>query len=216
MRSLQLGQVDKPHEDLSRRERRNLRQRGEILEAALKLFSEKGYHNVSMHEIAREAEFGIGTLYKFFTGKEDLYKALIREMAGKWYPIIMQTLGQKKDPLRVIKEFVAVRSQLHYENLSLIRLYFAETGSARLNVKAGLDQEVLWLYDEGIEKLASVCERGVREKVFRALDPYHMALALDGIMNAFLFRMMEDPARFGRDDNLSTATDIFLKGVLSK
>ena len=51
---------------LSRREREKLRHRKEMLDAALKLFSEKGFHNVSMHEIAQKAEFAIGTLYKFF------------------------------------------------------------------------------------------------------------------------------------------------------
>jgi hypothetical protein len=45
-------------EKLPRRESRNLRQREKILGTALKLFSEKGYHNVSTHEIAKEAEFG--------------------------------------------------------------------------------------------------------------------------------------------------------------
>ncbi|RPJ04344.1 MAG: TetR/AcrR family transcriptional regulator, partial [Deltaproteobacteria bacterium] len=49
---------------LPRREREKLRQRHEVLDVALRLFSEKGYHNVSMHEIAKEAEFAIGTLYK--------------------------------------------------------------------------------------------------------------------------------------------------------
>ena len=39
---------------LSRREKEKLRQRQEMLDAALSLFSEKGYHNVSMHEIATE------------------------------------------------------------------------------------------------------------------------------------------------------------------
>jgi len=62
---------------LSRREREKLRQRQEVLDVALGLFSEKGYHNVSMHEIAKAAEFAIGTLYKFFRNKEDLYRALI-------------------------------------------------------------------------------------------------------------------------------------------
>ena len=38
---------------LPRRERQKLRQREELLVAALELFSEKGYHNVSMHEIAQ-------------------------------------------------------------------------------------------------------------------------------------------------------------------
>ena len=69
-------------ENLPRREREKLRQRQEMLAAALDLFSEKGYHNVSMHEVAEKAEFAIGTLYKFFRNKEDLYKALIMEKAA--------------------------------------------------------------------------------------------------------------------------------------
>ena len=68
-------------ERLPRRERENLRQRGEILETALSLFSEKGYHNVSMQQIAKQAEFGVGTIYKFFANKQDLYKILIMETA---------------------------------------------------------------------------------------------------------------------------------------
>ena len=51
---------------LPRREREKLRQRQEIIAAALDLFSERGYHNVSMHEIARKAEFAIGTLRNNF------------------------------------------------------------------------------------------------------------------------------------------------------
>ncbi|MEN6472395.1 MAG: helix-turn-helix domain-containing protein, partial [Syntrophaceae bacterium] len=62
---------------LPRREREKERQRQEMLEAALGLFSDKGYHNVTMHEIAEKAEFAIGTLYKFFRNKEDLYRTLI-------------------------------------------------------------------------------------------------------------------------------------------
>jgi len=49
---------------LSRREMDKLRHRHQMLVAALDLFSVKGYHNVSMHEIAGKAEFAIGTLIK--------------------------------------------------------------------------------------------------------------------------------------------------------
>ncbi len=52
--------------NLSRREKEKLRQRRQMLDAALELFSEKGYHSVSMHQIAERSEFAIGTLYKFF------------------------------------------------------------------------------------------------------------------------------------------------------
>jgi AcrR family transcriptional regulator len=69
---------------LSRKEREYRRHRYEILEAALELFSEKGFYNVSMNEIAQKAEFAVGTMYKFFENKEDLYKALVLEQADKF------------------------------------------------------------------------------------------------------------------------------------
>ena len=47
---------------LSRREREKLWQRQQMLNAAVELFSRKGYHHVTMHEIAQKAEFAIGTL----------------------------------------------------------------------------------------------------------------------------------------------------------
>ena len=40
---------------LSRRERERLQHKREIMDAALRLFSERGYHNVSMEELAKEA-----------------------------------------------------------------------------------------------------------------------------------------------------------------
>ena len=83
---------------LSRREREKLRQRHDILAGALTLFSQKGYHNVSMHEIAGKSEFAIGTLYKFFKNKEDLYKSLLlKDLTG-----FMKSLQRplKKDMMR--------------------------------------------------------------------------------------------------------------------
>jgi TetR/AcrR family transcriptional regulator len=201
---------------LPRRERENLRQRREIVDAALRLFSEKGYHNVSMHEIAKEAEFGVGTIYKFFLNKEDLYKFLIMETAERWQHTVIQALEKGRNPFQAIKGYITVQRELFFDNLPVVRLYYAETKGACFNVRAGFDEDLLKLRDERIKKLASVFEIGIKQNVFRDLDPYHMALALHGIIDAFLFRMMEDPARFRKKDELSNATEIFLGGVISK
>ena len=201
---------------LPRRERENLRQRGEILDTALRLFSEKGYHNVSMQQIAKQAEFGVGTLYKFFANKQDLYKILIMETAEKWQHAVIQALEQEPNPFQAIKGYIAVQRELFFDNLPVVRLYYSETKGAYFNIRAGFDQDLLKLRDERIKKLASVFEMGIKENVFRGLDPSHMALALHGIIDAFLYRMMEDPARFRKQDELSYAAEIFLGGVINK
>ncbi|MBW1723153.1 MAG: TetR/AcrR family transcriptional regulator [Deltaproteobacteria bacterium] len=201
---------------LSRREKEKLRQRQEMLAAALELFSEKGYHNVSMHEIAEKAEFAIGTLYKFFQNKEDLYKALMMEKAKEYHGVLMSVLDKEEDLLAVVEDFIATKARLFSESLAELRLYFAETRGASFNIKAGLDQDIRKLYDKFVMRLASVLEAGVRKKVFRKIDPYYMAVALEGLTNAFLFCWLENPEQHPYEANVPLIRDMFLKGILAE
>jgi AcrR family transcriptional regulator len=201
---------------LPRREREKLRQREELLTAALELFSEKGYHNVSMHEIAQRAEFAVGTVYKFFKNKEDLYKALITAKVAEYHRVLKEALDQQKDIPSLLQDYVAAKAAVLVGGAATLRLYFAETRGASFNIKAGLDQDIRKLYDEIVARLASVLAAGVKKKVFRKLDPYYMAMALEGVTNAFLFCWLEDPRRHSYEANIPTMMDIFLSGVSVK
>ncbi len=199
---------------LSRRERENLRQRAEIFQAALRLFSEHGYHNVAMSQIATEAEFGIGTVYKFFENKERLYKELVMEMAERCHASIIGILKEDHDPLTTIKKYIEARHEIFYNNLPLMRLYFAETTGASFNLKAGLDKDLLELYDETIEELVRVFEKGKKQNVFRDVDPYSMTLSLEGALNTVLWRSIDTPSRLKETADISSLSDIFFRGVL--
>ena len=77
---------------LPRKKREYLQHRKEVLQAALKLFSEKGFHAVTMQEIAKEAEFAVGSLYKFFPNKEELYKAIILDLSKKFHSVLIEAM----------------------------------------------------------------------------------------------------------------------------
>ncbi len=203
-------------EKLSRREREKLRHRRQMLAAALDLFSKKGYHNVSMHEIAEKAEFAIGTIYKFFKNKEDLYKALIMEKAAEYHHTLSGVLLRKGDVLTILNDYISAKAEIFADDVATLRLYFAETRGASFNIKAGLDQDIRKLYDELVKQLASALEKGVRENVLRETDPYYMAVALEGLTNAFLFCWLEDPERHSYEANVPVIRDMFLKGVLAE
>ncbi len=203
--------ADKKPENLSRRERLNLQQRDEILKTSLKLFSEKTYSNVSMQDIAREAEFGMGTLYKFFNSKEDLFKALIVLMAKKWHRSVLQALEQERDPVRAIEKCISIHRELFFDNLPFVRLFY---DSAYIHVGPVSEGDIRKFRDEYLNKLASIFEKGIKAKIFRDGDPHHMALALYGLILTFLFQMNEDPAGFRNGDALLSVRDLFLNGVM--
>jgi AcrR family transcriptional regulator len=62
-----------------RLERRKARTRAAILEAASSLFSESGYEETAIQQIAERADTGVGTLYGYFPSKEDILKEVLRE-----------------------------------------------------------------------------------------------------------------------------------------
>lgn len=54
-----------------------------ILTAALDLFVKNGYHNVSIHEVQHNANVSIGSIYKYFGGKEGVANALYKHILGE-------------------------------------------------------------------------------------------------------------------------------------
>jgi TetR/AcrR family transcriptional regulator len=60
-------------------ERRKQARPGELLDAALNLFVEKGFAATRMEEVAKRAGVSKGTVFLYFTSKEELFKAVVRE-----------------------------------------------------------------------------------------------------------------------------------------
>jgi len=61
-----------------RRERQKLDREHRILSAARRLFDRRGYLNTSMEDVARRAGLAVGTLYNYFSSKDQLLLALSR------------------------------------------------------------------------------------------------------------------------------------------
>jgi TetR/AcrR family transcriptional regulator len=200
---------------LPRREREKLRQRQEMLTAAFDLFSQKGYHNVSMHEIAEEAEFAIGTLYKFFQNKEDLYKALVLEQCDEFEAVITQALEGPTDEVEKLRNYIRTRGERFRGNLPFIRLFLAERRGASFNIKAGLDDAMRKRHYALMERLASVIESGIHRKRFKRIaDPIWLAHALDSAVDAFLLLWLDEPERHPFPEDPDTILDIFFRGLL--
>jgi TetR/AcrR family transcriptional regulator len=70
---------DKTSAVAAKRERRKEARPGELLDAALDLFVEKGFAATRAEEVAARAGVSKGTLFLYFQSKEELFKAVVRE-----------------------------------------------------------------------------------------------------------------------------------------
>ena len=87
-----------------KRERRKEARPGELLDAALTIFVEKGFAATRVEEVAAQAGVSKGTLFLYFPSKEELFKAVVREsIAGRfqeWNEELEQFEGSSTDLLR--------------------------------------------------------------------------------------------------------------------
>lgn len=202
---------------LPRREREKLRQRQEMLAAALDLFSQKGYHNVSVQEIAEKSEFAIGTLYKFFQNKEDLYKALVRQLSDKFETSIMRAIEQAQDEVEKLRSYVRAKTEVFRRNLPFIRLFLAESRGASFNLKAGLDDEIRQRYYNFLETLAAVFASGIEKQRFKNIaDPYYLAVALSSVVDASLLLWLDAPERHPYPEDPDAILNIFFQGLIKQ
>lgn len=77
-----------------------------ILTAALKLFVESGYHNVSIHHIQKQADVSIGSIYKYFGGKEGIAKVLYQHVLTEIDELISTVVDDIDSPIEQCNEII--------------------------------------------------------------------------------------------------------------
>ena len=176
---------------LTRRQKEKQRHRREILHIAETVFSEKGYHTAAIREIAKRAEFPTATIYKFFKNKEDLYAQMILEKAGEFVAFVKAEVAKETTVLTKIEKSIEAKISFFLTNVPFVRIYFAERRSPGFSIHASLDKRISKEYEDLTQFVAHLFDKGIKQKGLAKVDPYDLALALDGLTNAFLFSWLE-------------------------
>jgi len=156
-----------------------------IIDAALKVFGEKGYYNATISEIAREAGVSEATIYEYFGSKEDLLFAIpgeITNMAVEFLEAMSPYIRGAENKIRAIiyGYYNLYKDNPNYSSLVLLDLKhnrnFMETESYQVvRRSAGL---ILQAIHEGME------EGEFREDI----DPYLVRSMLLGTIEHIFFR----------------------------
>ena len=200
-------------EKISRKEREYLVHREEILLAAQKVFAAKGFFPTTMSDIAREAEFGTGTLYKYFKSKEELYFTLIDGKVQEINYLVKAELSQKTSAVERIKKVLGLEFDFFERNRDFFMIYTSERGRFEWAVKDELGKGLHEKMVAYIDILAGVMRQGIEEGEFRRLNPMDLAHALVGIVNSFVFEWMISRESYPLISKLDTVLEIFFGGV---
>ena len=199
--------------ELSRKERDFQRHRGEIIKAAERVFSENGYVSTTMEEIARQAEFGVGTLYKLFDNKADLHTEILRTKLNQMEQQAYAALEAGTTPLGKIERYFYLRLEFFWENQEFFRLFQETTGTV-CDSRAGSSPDILERYQRFLSRVEVVFDEGIETRQFRPLGGRILTLSLEGLLRSYWSHLgrQPDPQR-NREDEKSLF-EVFTQGSI--
>lgn len=196
-----------------RKEREFNTRRAEILEQAEKIFSVKGYHNVTMAEIADASGFSTGSLYQFFEGKEDLYTSMICEKLDVMYTEIRQTTEKAAGVIDKIDLLVEAQLRFMEKNADFCRLLLKGEGAVLTETMTSLREKLLEGYLRHINFIENMLRDGIVKGVIRDLPANDVAQSLYFLIRASSMEWMLLPEKESLCSKKSFILDFFLNGV---
>ena len=202
-----------------RKQRERERRRQQIIVAAKRVFSEKGFSKTTMEDIAREAELSPGTLYLYFKNKDELYASLslriLQYMNISLEDVTKETDSNPKQKIDSIKE--ALYDVYQFDPMILINMFHLQSGETLKNISSPLLDNITELSRNSLQILADIFKNTSASDSFLSRRPNAVADIVWSLFTGVV--LWEESKRLIDDDKdqlkktLDTAFEIFSRGI---
>lgn len=156
-----------------------------VLQAAIDEFAEYGYEHTNTNRIAKAADISVGSLFKYFDSKEDLFITTVKHGSTELKKQLLTLAEGEEDVFDKVERLLRMVQAHSRKNISLIRLYNEMTshGSPMLVL-----QEVDWLESYTATLYAQLIEKAKANGVVRPdCDARMFAFLLDNLLMSLQF-----------------------------
>ncbi len=188
--------------------------RQQILDAAYTIFSRKGFHRATVDEIIALADTGKGTVYNYFTNKEQLFYTLVTERSLP-FENALKLLADSQEPVLVKAEkMISLFLRFYLDNGGLWRVLMHEMrgfGSERHSALSVEQREKHQnSFRETIGMLQAVLDEGIQKGILKECDTKKAAYALFSVIVTMVFQNFIDS---NIDDTAHMIANVFFYGV---
>jgi AcrR family transcriptional regulator len=188
--------------------------RQEILTAAMELFAKKGFRGTTTRDLASQAEVNEAIIFRHFTNKEELYRAILEHKAGESRDARIEELE------RLAKEN---DDETFFQNLGrgFLEKHENDTTFTRLLLFSALEgHELSEMFVASVtarNPVANYIQRRIDEGVFRPVNPQLAAHGFFGMLFSYVLWQeifgLKKTQPHDREEVVRTFVSIFLKGI---
>lgn len=205
-----------------RKEREKERRRQQIMVAAKRVFSEKGFNKATMEDIAQEAELSPGTLYLYFKNKEELYASLSLRILQYLLLRIEHVNNLKdQDPEARLKALMeAMYDVYEFDPLIIINMFHLQSSDTLRNLTPELLAEIKDLSRKSMNSISKIFKAGVDKGIFADHHPVALADTFWGTFSGVILwltskKLINEDKDYLKE-TLAVAFDLFLRGLKVK
>ncbi len=160
------------------------RTRERILEAAVSVFSRKGYHDTRVDEIVEESRTSKGAVYFHFPSKEQIFLALVDEFASLLQQKLVSTITEKGDGVLGVDAALRVGLETFAKYRSLAKIFLVQA----VGLGSAFEEKRLQILDRFAAVIQQYLEKAVADGDIPALDTRIAAYAWIGAINEVVIR----------------------------
>lgn len=186
-----------------------------ILQQAMKIFLEKGYHGTSIEEITQAAGLTKGALYWHFQSKEDLLKRIMEEFEKRFLDGLIQAVKDVHGNINdKIEKYFRYNAAFSYYNRELC-VSFTTLAAELVGAHHGMEPEFRRIYKKYQKFLSSLILQGKKEKILKKeMDPDLAALIIIAFHDGILIRWFMNRNKIDGEAYVNTFKKIMLKGLM--
>jgi TetR/AcrR family transcriptional regulator, fatty acid metabolism regulator protein len=183
-----------------------------ILEGALKVFAENGYHKSQVSRIAKEAGVADGTIYLYFKKKEDILTSLFQEKLGE----LVEKFNSGLSDQMTAKEALHKVCEIHFSELEAnINLAYVTQIELRQS-DLGLRKEIGQALKRYIMFIENILEKGKKDGSFRSdFDVKLIRRLIFGGMDEVVTSWLISGQKYSLTAQVGPTIDFFMKGIES-
>ncbi|MBW2564163.1 MAG: TetR/AcrR family transcriptional regulator [Deltaproteobacteria bacterium] len=202
-----------------RKEREKERRRQQIIIAAKRIFSAKGFNKATMEDIAKEAEISPGTIYIYFKNKDELYASLsiriLQHLNIRLEHVKNQNNVNVEQRIATLKD--ALYDIYNFDPLILINLFHLQSSESLKNLSFGLLSEIKRLSQDSLKIMADIFSEGISNGVFIKTNPNALADIFWALFSGVILweesKKIIDNKKDFLKPTLDIAFDIFRQGI---
>lgn len=187
--------------------------RGEIVEAAGKLFQQYGWHKTTMEDVAKAAGKGKSTLYYYFANKDEVFDAVVTKEINEVQSAVRQAVNLASTAREKLMAYSAINFAELRKKVILFRMVSGELreniNRATFNLRSRFDANE-------VETLKQILQLGISTGEFKSIREEDVDLLAHTFVSAFRgieVDLFIENKLAGLEERIDMAAGILIRGL---